>query len=223
MKRTHVSDRLGFKSFYRRNLPHIQPVGATLFVTFRLNGSLPRSVIERIAAQCHQLKTRLEQAPVDNLRYGSLKVARRQFAFLENCLDRAAYGPTWLADERIASVVADALHLRDGKQYRLDVFSIMPNHVHALFQPAVGANEPRSLSSIMHSLKRNTAKRANAILKRSGAFWEHETFDHFIRNSREQERVVNYVLGNPVKAGLVSNWREWPWNYVRSGLTANAS
>ncbi|HEY8205051.1 MAG TPA: hypothetical protein VIF81_10025 [Pyrinomonadaceae bacterium] len=45
MNKTPTSDRLGYKSFYRRNLPHIQPVGATLFVTFRLAGSLPQQVL----------------------------------------------------------------------------------------------------------------------------------------------------------------------------------
>jgi REP element-mobilizing transposase RayT len=223
VKRTLTSDRLGFKSFYRRNLPHIQPIGASLFLTFRLIDSLPRSVLERLAKRRLYLQTELEQVRIENPDSGSLKMARRQFALLESCLDRAAYGPTWLADERIATVVADALHFRDGKQYRLDAFSIMPNHVHAVLQPAMSGDEPRSLSSIMHSLKRNTAKRANALLERSGAFWEHETFDHFIRNHAEWGRVVNYVLENPVNAGLVRSWQEWPWNYVRSGSALHAS
>ena len=93
------------------------------------------------------------------------------------------------------------LHYRDGRQYRLDAFSIMPNHVHVLFQPSIRQDIPESLSSIMHSLKRNTAKRANAELCRSGPFWEHETFDYYIRNRGEWKRLVRYVLENPVKAG----------------------
>src|ERR1043166_7475363 len=56
MKRAHVSDRLGFKSFYRRNLPHIQPINATLFVTFRLIGSLPLHVIARMTHERQTLE-----------------------------------------------------------------------------------------------------------------------------------------------------------------------
>ena len=41
MKRTATPNRLGYKSFYRRNLPHIQPLNTALFLTFRLAGSLP--------------------------------------------------------------------------------------------------------------------------------------------------------------------------------------
>lgn len=40
--------QFSFKNFYRRNLPHIQPEGATLFITFRLANSLPKEVVERL-------------------------------------------------------------------------------------------------------------------------------------------------------------------------------
>ena len=149
------------------------------------------------------------------------KLARRHFATIESWLHKESTGPTWLADERVAEIVAEALHYRDGSHYRLDAYSIMPNHVHAVFAPLAESVVPKSLSSIMHSLKRNTAKRANALLKRSGAFWEHESFDHYIRNQAEWKRIVKYVLENPVKAGLVANWEEWPWNCLRDSL-ANA-
>jgi hypothetical protein len=46
MSRAPTLDRLNYKSAYRRNLPHIQPVKATLFVTFRLSGALPKAVLE---------------------------------------------------------------------------------------------------------------------------------------------------------------------------------
>ena len=137
---------------------------------------------------------------------------------LESCLDKAATGPTWLADPAIADVVAEALNYRDDRVYRLDAYSIMPNHVHTVFAPLNLEAFPVALSSIMHSLKRNTAKRANQILKRSGAFWEHESFDHYIRNEAEFGRIIKYVLENPVKAGLVKRWQDWPWNYLRFGI-----
>jgi REP element-mobilizing transposase RayT len=71
------------------------------------------------------------------------------------------------------------------------------------------------LDVIMHSLKSYTANEANKLLKRSGAFWETESYDHVIRDEREYYRTIAYVLNNPVKAGLVRNWRDWPWSYKR--------
>ena len=217
MKRTPTSDRLGFKSFYKRNLPHIQPLNTTLFLTFRLAGSLPEQVLVRMAED-RQLIERTLKADGGKTESHLGSLARRHFATIESWLHKATIGPTWLADERVAKIVAEALHYRDGSNYRLDAYSIMPNHVHAVFAPLGVSGVPKSLSSIMHSLKRNTAKRANALLKRSGALWEHESFDHYIRNQAEWKRIVKYVLENPVKAGLVANWEEWPRNYLRDTL-----
>ena len=36
-----------YKQYYRRKLPHIHSPGAVLFVTFRLAGSIPKTVIEK--------------------------------------------------------------------------------------------------------------------------------------------------------------------------------
>lgn len=217
MKRTPTQDRLGYKSIYRRNLPHIQPLNTSLFLTFRLAGSLPKEVLVRMAEE-----RRLLQSSFDNFNLKSEPrsklLARRHFAMLESWLDKPKFGPTWLADERVASIVSEALQFRDGKTYRLHAYSIMLNHVHVVFAPLAIDNEPRSLSSIMHSVKRNTSRHANQVLHRSGPFWEHESFDHYIRNQTEFNRIIKYVLENPVKAGLVKSWREWPWNYVRDSL-----
>ena len=217
MSRTPTPDRLGYKSFYRRNLPHVQPLNAALFLTFRLAGSLPSEVLWRMADERRLLEEALKKDSVESSsRFREL--ARRHFAMLESWLDKATIGPTWLADARVAGIVAEALHHRDGKKYRLDAYSIMPNHVHSVFAPLERNNKPESLSSIRHSLKRYTAKRANHLLSRSGAFWEHESFDHYIRNRAEWKRITKYVLQNPVKAKLVRTGEEWPWNYVRDPL-----
>ncbi len=67
----------------------------------------------------------------------------------------------------------------------------------------------------MHSIKGFTAGRANQLLGRTGAFWLHESYDHYVRDEAELRRIVAYVVNNPVKAGLVTEWQAWPWTYVR--------
>ncbi|SRR6266404_1798777 len=163
MKSTPNLDRLGYRSFYRRNLPHIQPLNTALFLTFRLADSLPKAVLARMVYErCLLEKALKNDSAESHSRFREL--ARRHFAMLESWLDKSAIGPTWLVDARVAGIVVEALHHRDGTKYRLDAYSIMPNHVHSVFAPLVKTHMPESLSSIMHSLKRNTAKRANQIL-----------------------------------------------------------
>jgi REP element-mobilizing transposase RayT len=110
------------------------------------------------------------------------------------------------------------MHHRDGKVFDLHAYTIMPNHVHVVFE-SVGKSEWHSdllpLNKIMQSLKRHSARQANMILGRGGAFWQDESYDHVIRNAEEYSRIVNYVLENPVKAGLVSHWQEWQWTYCK--------
>ena len=116
--------------------------------------------------------------------------------------------------------------------YRLDAYCIMSNHVHVVFTPLViessrtDANSAENtaqtkdlcyntLSTIMQSLKGYTARKANRLLGRNGVFWQPESYDHVVRDANEWQRIVTYVLNNPVKAGLVDRWEKWQWNYCR--------
>jgi REP element-mobilizing transposase RayT len=227
---------LDYKRVYRRNLPHIQAPGATLFVTFRLAGSLPTNLVQRWKEENRWLAGLARRDPPRFERYRS-EFERRWFAKFELLLDEGSFGPLWLKQDRVAGIVADSLHYRDARVFRLDCFSIMPNHIHVVFkplprQPAVEANgltaETRkdnseddclryySLASIMHSLKGYTALETNRLLQREGEFWTHESYDHLVRNVDEWNSIIAYVLNNPVKAGYVKHWWEWKWNYRRS-------
>jgi len=208
---------LSFRPFYRRHLPHIQPPGATLFITFRLANSLPRAAIGELMAERQRVEKNLEQIadPAERARQAYLE-ERRLFGKWDEALDTSQQGPRWLADHRIAELVAESLHYRDGRVYTLHASCIMPNHVHLVCTPLEKSDGTyHSLTAILHSLKRYTAREANRILGRGGAFWQAESYDHVVRDEREFRRIIAYVLNNPVKAGLVSTWEEWPWNYLK--------
>ena len=211
-----------YKPFYRRNLPHIQPPGATFFVTFHLAGSLPRTVLQQWKAEKCQLDG-VEDITVEQ-KQKHREWKQQWFQKFEKTLDNAQSGPLWLKDERIAKEVAESLHYRDGKVYCLDAYCIMANHVHVVFTPLAikpaGEAQTNSLryntlASILQSLKGYTAWKANQLLGRSGAFWHHESYDHSVRNTSEWQRIVTYVLNNPVKAGLIKDWQKWRWSYYR--------
>lgn len=70
-----------------------------------------------------------------------LEFGRKWVVKFEDILHKTEAGPTWLKDDRVAKVVADALHYRDGNVYRLDAYCIMPNHVHAVFTHFLKAKE----------------------------------------------------------------------------------
>ncbi len=223
-----------YQPVYRRNLPHFQPPGAAFFVTFRLAGSLPKNVVRQWDRE-RQWLAHLSETNVTHYDQVKRDFERWWFKKFELVLDGATVGPVWLNDERVASKVAESLHYRDGKVYRLDAFTIMSNHVHTVIKPlpldeskstlselGPAKNELQShhseyysLAAIMQSLKGYTAHEANQLLDREGEFWAHESYDHCIRDADEWQRIVAYVLNNPLKAGLVQRWQDWKWNYRR--------
>lgn len=137
------------------------------------------------------------------------------FGKFDSLLDKAESGPLWLKDERIANIIKNALHFFDEKEYDLITYCIMANHVHVVIKLR---RNGIPLYRIMQSIKRFTSKEANKILKRTGeTFWQAESYDHLIRNSAELRRVIAYVVNNPVKAGLVKNWEEWIFSFVKDG------
>jgi putative transposase len=190
---------------YRRNLPHVFPKGAAIFVTWRLKGSLPAAVV-------------MEAREAANLTNGE------RFARIDRFLDGNSSGPLWLREKRIAEDVCATIERAAESpvlHYVLHEYVVMPNHVHLLITPR------EEMSVIMQSLKGNTAHFANRILGRSGAFWQIEYCDHFCRNADEFGKIRSYIARNPVKAGLVAKPEDWPWsslgrrgNVVRGVSTA---
>jgi REP element-mobilizing transposase RayT len=232
---------LDYKQFTKRHRPHIHQPGGVLFVTYRLHGSIPKATVREYKARKEWLEnelrkaTRAIQAPeTEKLVQRIEKFTREWFVKFEAILHEASVGPMWMQDERVAETVADSLRVLDGKDYRLDAYSVMSNHVHSVFKPFLDERNLREvkdkdrhpvflsdypgLSRIMHSVKGRSARQCNRILSRSGAFWEHESFDRIIRPGKF-DATIRYVLDNPVKAGLVKDWREWPWNYCRKELS----
>ncbi len=214
---------LNYKPHYRRNLPHIQPPSATLFVTFRLAGSLPRAALDELARLKAQLdKELISLRGAEEQKQLQQQFQRQQFVRLEKYLDDAGTGPTWLRQAPIAQLVADGMRRRDAVAYQLEAYCVMPNHVHTVFTPLpvtpTDTSRYHSLASIMQALKGGTAYEANRLLGRTGQFWEHESYDHYVRDEKELERIILYVLGNPVKAGLTTDWQSWPWSYCRTPL-----
>ena len=124
-------------SFYRRRLPHWQPEGAPIFLTWRLHGSLPRATHILVA---------------DSLPEG------RRFLLLDRQLDTASSGPTFLRHPQVAAAVLETL-LMAGKKwelYELFAWVIMWNHVHVLLQPH------KRLSEITRAVKNTSARQGKS-------------------------------------------------------------
>jgi len=213
--------------FYRRNLPHIHPKDAIFFITFRLVDSLPANVLQKLQQEREEeIKLLRKKYSGEEFEKEKYKTEKRYFGHFDEWLDRASTGPNWLKEERIARVVADKIHELDGKNYKLIAYCIMSNHVHLLFDTTgydqtsatniAGKTKNYPVADTMRLLKGSTSRFCNLELKRTGAFWHKESYDHFVRDDEELYRIIEYILNNPVKAGLVKHWQEWKFSYVNA-------
>lgn len=204
-------------AFYRRHLPHWQPPGATIFLTWRLYGSLPAEALDRIAARQKELEKEPAR-PTESLQARRLRHHKQLLALTDELLASNVHPPRWLSDERIARLVVDALHFHAGRLYTLLAFVVMPNHVHVLLTPLpINSSEktPRytPLRRITQSLKGYTAREANRLLGRTGQpFWQDESYDHWSRSNAETERIAVYIESDPVRSGLVARPEDWRWS-----------
>jgi putative transposase len=199
------------KDFYVRNMPHFQPKQKTYFITYRLYNSIPISKVIEMSTRYHQQKMQLGKLPLLNRK----QLQCDYFLEFDEQLDKKIYPPFWLEDERIAQIVFDSLLFNDNKEYNLWGFTIMPNHVHALISLLENSLQ---LFRILQKHKRFTAWQCNLILERTGHFWQPESCDHLVRNREEFLEIVNYILNNPMRAGLATDLQQWKWKYLHPDL-----
>ncbi len=171
-------------------MPHRDEPGLTQFVTFRLADSFP----EELRDEWSKLL--------------SIEDDRERRIQLEAWLD-LGHGVCHLRDVNLAQMVAESLRKFDAVRYRLIAFMVMPNHVHVLFTVSAVP-----MANIVQSWKQFTANRANKLLGRSGSFWQADYWDTYMRDVEHEERTLRYIRNNPVKAGLATDWQQWPWTYV---------
>lgn len=215
------------KSVYQNRLPHLAPFGATFFVTFRLADSLPKDVVSLLKHEFQQQENKLKKDfPVDWKERARVE-RKRMFGKYEHFLESSPLGECVLKKPAIAKIVADKLHEFDGEYYDLEAYCIMSNHVHMLldfsrqiknedgFFLLEAPETYKQLDYVMMRIKGGTSFLINRALAKSGTLWAKDSYDHYVRDEAEYHRILDYILQNPVKAGIVKTWDEFPHTYKR--------
>jgi putative transposase len=199
--------------FRRRHLPHWDVPGAAYFVTACLAGSIPAQGL----LDLRRYRKELDAKPrPDDMSPNEWEIcqAKLEFARIDRWLD-AEPAVRHLEKLELAQVVRDSLYHFANNRYDLLAYVIMPSHIHWVFRPrdewVATANLDRRTAreAICHSVKRHTALECNRLLGLTGAFWQDESYDHWVRDDAELVRCIEYVENNPVKAGLVRYPADW--------------
>jgi REP element-mobilizing transposase RayT len=98
-------------------------------------------------------------------------------------------------------------------RFRLRVAVVMPEHVHLVLTPLIDELGCKvvSLAEILKAIKGASSHAINRRLTPHRTIWQEESFDRVIRSSESLDAKVDYILQNPVRRGLVDDWREYRW------------
>ena len=101
---------------------------------------------------------------------------------------------------------------------KLYAYCLMINHVHLL----IGAGQNGNLSYFMHALNFGYSIYHKGRHNRMGHLWQGRYKSYVIEREKYLITCIQYIEGNPVKAGLVSDGSEYPWSSYRSRTIAKS-
>ena len=89
---------------------------------------------------------------------------------------------------------------------KLDGYILMPNHLHGIIMITeldacpvkTSARSHKPLGRLIGAFKTISTKRVNILHSTTGrVLWQRSFYDHVIRNERERDRVLEYIVHNP--------------------------
>ena len=107
-------------------------------------------------------------------------------------------------EKKLAEVlVRQFYHYREGYQYDLHAYVVLPDHYHLL----ITVDEESDISNIIHSINSYSAYRINEIKgsRRKEGIWQRDCWTEVIRNKEMYRQKLAYILANPWKEDLVDH------------------
>jgi len=124
-----------------------------------------------------------------------------------------------LQSERSANLLIEVLyHYRSERQYLVHEFVVMPNHLHVIITP-LGAV---TIEKAMQLIKGGFSFRAKKAFAWKVTVWHRSFNDRRLRDRSEYVNAREYLLDNPVKAGLCARREEWPFSSAHGKFELNA-
>lgn len=141
---------------------------------------------------------------------------------LENYQGARAYSLTmsthrrtpWFGDRVVVEYCLGALkEATGGKPFQIYAYCFMPDHLHLL----VGADDAANLIDFVKSFKQTTGwwfrnrYSAGSLKASPTSLWQKSYHDHVVRFEEDLLQIAKYIVGNPVRAGLVESSVDYPF------------
>ena len=157
-----------------KSLLHINHPNAIQFVTFRTQESLSYY---------------LQHNNIDT----TDSTAKQQLE-MDKILDVSKAGA--ILNGSVIELLMQYLLSKNNSLYQLIAVSIMPNHVHIMFEQLV------PLAQIMQNVKGGSSLLINRYLDKSGVLWDKSYYDKIVRTEVQFKITYEYIKNNAYKAEL---------------------
>jgi len=150
-----------------------------------------------------------------------LPVRKRNRLPLDNYQGAKAYSVTittcrrapWFRDVAVGEHCVNALKKAAGQEsFRVYAYCFMPDHLHLL----VGTSADADLVGFVKRFKQATAwwfrnrYLAGSLKASPTSLWHKSYHDHVVRSEEDLLHIARYIVGNPVRAGLVEASADYP-------------
>jgi putative transposase len=138
--------------------------------------------------------------------------------------------PIFVREDMRAALRTAMAAARRTKPFEIDAFVLLPDHLHCIWRLPEGDTDYPKRWNIIKGVVTQSCRdiledeshlSEHRIKKRQSSIWQNRYWEHQIRDELDFERHVDYIHYNPVRHGLVTEVRNWPYSsfhrYVRNG------
>lgn len=131
----------------------------------------------------------------------------------------------WILPPAARDIVMETCCRGNGHRYDLYSVVVMPDHVHLALSPRRNDEGwTYAVAEIMQEIKSVSSHRINKETGHRGRVWQEESFDRAMRTAEDLELKIDYMIDNPVRAGLVTTASAYRWIWVEaSGSTGEGA
>jgi len=119
--------------------------------------------------------------------------------FLTICADERGINK-FAKTDTFNSIQEASVQYNEDNRWWTSLLLAMPDHLHLI----TSIPDTESLARTVGYWKRH-------LTRLHGMRWQRNFFDHRLRNEESARNKADYILANPVRAGLVEKPQEWPY------------
>jgi REP element-mobilizing transposase RayT len=141
------------------------------------------------------------------LRIGRYSASNRIYLLTTNTLDRTPI----FQDFRLGRLVVQQFRIAQAQGLATSLaWVVMPDHFHWLISLDKGC-----LSDLMRQVKSKSTRIINGVAGRQGRLWQPGFHNHAVRREESLEGIARYIVANPLRAGLVKKFGDYPlWDAI---------